>query len=58
MNLELEHDLVLQSQSDVHAFTELYEENYPVILNYVIRRTGDVDLAKCPVCGMVVSHRQ
>lgn len=46
MNLELEHDLVLQSQSDVHAFTELYEANYPVILNYVIRRTGDVDVAK------------
>lgn len=46
MNLEVEQNMVLQSQADVQAFTELYEENYPVILNYVIRRTGDVDLAK------------
>lgn len=46
MNLEAEQSLVLRSKTDVDAFAELYEANYSLILNYVIRRTGNVDLAK------------
>ena len=46
MNLEAEQSLILRSKTDVEAFAELYEENYSLILNYVIRRTGNVDLAK------------
>lgn len=46
MNLEVEQSLVLRSKTDVQAFAELYEENYALILNYIIRRTGNVDLSK------------
>ncbi|MHB8096135.1 MAG: RNA polymerase sigma factor [Erysipelotrichaceae bacterium] len=46
MNLEVEQSLVLRSKTDVQAFAELYEEYYSLILNYVIRRTGNVDLSK------------
>lgn len=46
MNLEVEQNLVLRSKTDVQAFAELYEEYYPLILNYVIRRTGDINLSK------------
>ena len=46
MNTELEQSLILRSKTDMQAFSELYEENYSLILNYVIRRTGDVDRAK------------
>lgn len=46
MNLEVEQNLVLRSKTDVQAFAELYEEYYSLILNYVIRRTGDINLSK------------
>lgn len=46
MNLEAEQDLIMRSKTDIKAFAELYEANYALILNYVIRRTGNVDLAK------------
>ncbi len=41
-----EKDLVAQAKHCPEAFGRLYDQNYSAILNYCIRRTGDVELAQ------------
>ncbi|MBS3873983.1 MAG: RNA polymerase sigma factor [Firmicutes bacterium] len=44
--LEQERALVEQARTDPAAFGRLYEDNYDRILNFVVRRTADVELAQ------------
>ncbi|HSW35871.1 MAG TPA: RNA polymerase sigma factor [Candidatus Limnocylindrales bacterium] len=44
--LENEKKVVEQAKLDPEAFGKLYEQNYDIILNYVLRRTGDVQVAQ------------
>ena len=46
MDLEQQRILVQKSQEDVSAFGELYDEYYPKILNYTLRRTASVQIAQ------------
>lgn len=41
-----EKDLVARARHCPEAFGRLYSQNYPAILNYCVRRTGDVELAQ------------
>jgi len=43
---EAEKELLARARHCPDAFGQLYNKNYPVILNYCIRRTGDVELAQ------------
>jgi RNA polymerase sigma-70 factor (ECF subfamily) len=45
-NRQTEKELVAQARHCPKAFGRLYEQNYPAILNYCMRRTGDVELAQ------------
>jgi RNA polymerase sigma-70 factor (ECF subfamily) len=46
MDLEQQRILVRKSQEDINAFGELYDEYYPKIFNYVLRRTASIDIAQ------------
>ncbi len=46
MELEEEKQLVAQAKHDREAFGRLFDLYYPKILNYLARRTGDIELAK------------
>lgn len=46
MDLEQQRILVQRAQRDINAFGELYDEFYPRIVNYVLRRTASVDIAQ------------
>ncbi len=46
MDLEQQRILVQRSQTDIGAFGELYDEFYPRIVNYVLRRTASIDIAQ------------
>jgi RNA polymerase sigma-70 factor (ECF subfamily) len=46
VSLEDEKELIHKSKSDPEAFSLLYEKYYDLLLNYVVRRTGNVELAK------------
>jgi RNA polymerase sigma-70 factor (ECF subfamily) len=46
MPLPHEQDLVRRAASDVSAFGELYAHYYPRILNYCVRRTGNVQVGQ------------
>lgn len=46
MDLEKQRILVQRSQRDINAFGELYDEFYPRIMNYVLRRTASIDIAQ------------
>lgn len=46
MELEEEKKLVIQAKHDREAFGRLFDLYYPKILNYLVRRTGDVELAR------------
>jgi RNA polymerase sigma-70 factor (ECF subfamily) len=46
MDLEREKELVNRAKTDVNAFGLLYDEYYPKILGYVIRRTANIEIAK------------
>jgi len=43
---EAEKELLARARHCPEAFGRLYNQNYPAILNYCIRRTGDVELAQ------------
>ncbi|MBS3899158.1 MAG: RNA polymerase sigma factor [Dethiobacter sp.] len=45
-NNHSEKDLVARAKHCPEAFGWLYDQNYSAILNYCIRRTGDVELAQ------------
>lgn len=46
MDLEQQRILVQRAQRDINAFGDLYDEFYPRIVNYVLRRTASVDIAQ------------
>ncbi len=46
MNPNEEKELVKKAQEDPQAFGELYDRYYPMIFNYVLKRTGDVATAQ------------
>ena len=46
MRLDEEKEIVILCKTDHEAFSHLYELNYGPLLNYAIRRTGNVDVAK------------
>jgi RNA polymerase sigma-70 factor (ECF subfamily) len=46
MDLEHEKELVLKARSDADAFAQLYDEYYPKIFGYVLRRTASAETAK------------
>ncbi len=46
MNLEQERELVEGARRDPEIFGELFDRYYSPILNYVVRRVGDVALAE------------
>ncbi|GFP40212.1 RNA polymerase sigma factor, partial [Candidatus Hakubella thermalkaliphila] len=41
-----EKELVARARHNPEAFGRLYDQNYRAILNYILRRTGDVELAQ------------
>lgn len=41
-----EKELVARAKSDPAAFGQLYDQNYARIFNYVLRRTGNVEIAQ------------
>ena len=43
---QTEKELVTQAKFDPEAFGKLYDQNYSAILNYCIRRTGNIELAQ------------
>jgi len=46
MNLESEQKLVEEARRDPEVFGELFDRYYSPILNFILRRTGDVALAE------------
>ena len=46
MDLNGEKDLIERARKNPQAFGQLYEEFYPVIFSYLIRRTGDIAIAE------------
>lgn len=46
MTLEEEKKLIQMARRDPQAFARLYDENYPRIFSYVLKRTADLDLAQ------------
>jgi RNA polymerase sigma-70 factor, ECF subfamily len=46
MDLEQEKQLVERAKSDTAAFGELYDQYYPRIFGYVLRRTASIDIAQ------------
>lgn len=46
MEIEEEKQLVARAKYDRETFGRLFDFYYPKILNYLIRRTGDVELAR------------
>jgi RNA polymerase sigma-70 factor (ECF subfamily) len=45
-NHQSEKDLIARARHCPDAFGRLYDQNYSAILNYCLRRTGDVELAQ------------
>jgi RNA polymerase sigma-70 factor (ECF subfamily) len=46
MDLSEEKELVRQAQKDPDAFAELYDQYYPKIFGYVLRRTANLEAAQ------------
>ncbi|CAM4374809.1 RNA polymerase sigma factor [Paenibacillus alkaliterrae] len=46
MTLDEEKELVHKAKTNPEAFSLLYEEYYSLLLNYAVRRTGNVEIAK------------
>ena len=46
MNLEQEKVLVDRAKNDPKAFGELYDEYYPKIFGYILKRTANIDVAQ------------
>ena len=46
MDLEQEKELVERAQNDTEAFGELYDQYYPQIFGYVLRRTASIEIAQ------------
>jgi RNA polymerase sigma-70 factor (ECF subfamily) len=52
--LDHERDLIEQAKQDPKAFAALYQHHYPMLLNYVYRRTGDVHATEDLVADVFV----
>lgn len=46
MNKDQEQKLIERTKTDGAAFGELYDVYYPKILNYILRRTGDIEISE------------
>ena len=46
MELATEKELITKARQDAQAFGEIYEEYYPKIFHYVLKRVGNVALAE------------
>ena len=46
MDLELEEELVKRAQNDLEAFGELYDQYYPKIFGYILKRTASIAIAQ------------
>ncbi len=46
MDLEQEKELVEKAKNDTQVFGELYDQYYPKIFGYVLRRTASIDVAQ------------
>jgi len=46
MNLEQEKLLVEKAKNDPEAFGELYDEYYPKIFGYILKRTANIEVAQ------------
>lgn len=46
MKIDQEQKLVEAAKTDANAFGELYDFYYSKIFNYILRRTGDFELAQ------------
>ena len=46
MDVELERSLIKQSQKDPEAFGQLFDEYYPQIYAFILKRTGSQETAK------------
>ena len=46
MDLEQEKELVEKARNDTEAFGELYDQYYPQIFGYVLRRTASIEIAQ------------
>ncbi|MCL0082398.1 RNA polymerase sigma factor [Dehalococcoidia bacterium] len=46
MDLEQEKELVERARNDAEAFGELYDQYYPKIFGYVLRRTASIESAQ------------
>ncbi|MFC2026404.1 RNA polymerase sigma factor [Chloroflexota bacterium] len=46
MNSEQEKVLVDRAKNDANAFGELYDEYYPKIFGYILKRTANIDVAQ------------
>lgn len=46
MTLDEEKKLVMACKTDPEAFSQIYEKNYRLLLNFAVRRTGNVEVAK------------
>jgi len=46
MNLAQGKELVERAKNDTEAFGELYDQYYPKILGYVLRRTANIEIAQ------------
>jgi RNA polymerase sigma-70 factor (ECF subfamily) len=46
MDLEREKELVFRAKTDADAFGLLYDEYYPKVFGYILRRTASVETAK------------
>lgn len=49
-----EHDLIEQAKRDPDAFAALYQRHYPMLLDHVYRRTGDVHATEDLVADVFV----
>jgi len=46
MNLSEEKELIKEAKKNLEVFGELYEEYYPQILGYILKRTANLEIAQ------------
>jgi len=46
VNLNEEKELIEKAKKDPEAFGEIYDENYPKIFGYILKRVADIEIAK------------
>jgi RNA polymerase sigma-70 factor (ECF subfamily) len=46
VNLNEEKELIEKAKKDPEAFGKIYDENYPKIFGYILKRVADIEIAK------------